>query len=487
MIKKPLIIVFIVLAVILIGAACYFIFFSGDKAVPAYTENTFSPSASATPIPTPTPEPTPDPKVIQASKENYDEGCRLLEQKSYTEAIECLSKVSKDDPENYTSAKEKIILCQTGIKETSMAQAQDAFDKTHYLEAQSILNEALKAVPNDPDMMTLLNKAKETQDKPELYTGPVYHVFFHSLIVYPELCFTGDGMQQGYNEWMTTVYEFKRMLPEMYDRGYILVKLADLFTIDASGKTILKDLYLPKGKTPLVISIDDVSYYDYMKSDGFAERLVLDDNGDVATLVKTPEGNEIVTRDGDSMPILDDFVKENPDFSWNNAKGVLALTGYEGMMGYNTRKVNPDWEQQKAEVQKVVDRLKATGWEFACHSYTHRHTYTEKTVTLDYIKYDMGKWKDEVESIIGPTNLYIAPYGVQFSEDDPRMKYIVSQGFNVYCGVGSKPYYAFHDSYVFMERINLDGYKMNYSKDAVEPLFDIADVYDPVRPPFTYK
>jgi len=34
-----------------------------------------------------------------------------------------------------------------------------------------------------------------------------------------------------------------------------------------------------------------------------------------------------------------------------------------------------------------------------------------------------------------------------------------------------------------MERINIDGYKMNYGRKALEPLIDIDAVYDPARPP----
>ena len=87
----------------------------------------------------------------------------------------------------------------------------------------------------------------------------------------------------------------------------------DMFQQDGR-QVIRKEIYLPEGTKPLLLSVDNVSYEDYRSEDGFATRLVLDENQEVATLVRTPEGEEIVTRDGDVMPILDDFVKYHPDF-----------------------------------------------------------------------------------------------------------------------------------------------------------------------------
>ena len=115
--------------------------------------------------------------------------------------------------------------------------------------------------------------------------------------------------------WFVTVDEFKNMLPKLLEDGYVLVDITEVYKKDSSGKTVRQDIYLPEGKKPLIISQDDVNYYDYMKLDGFAERLVLDDENRVSTLVKNRNNKEEVTRDGDLVPIVDDFVLEHPDFS----------------------------------------------------------------------------------------------------------------------------------------------------------------------------
>lgn len=365
-----------------------------------------------------------------------------------------------------------------------VSEAEALINATHYKKAGLLLAQALIDYPQDKEIQVLKDKSEKLEQQLVKYKGPVYHVFFHSLIVYPELCFTGDSMEQGYNNWMTTVRECKLMLQEMYERGYTLVDLRTLFKINGSGKMVMEDIYVPEGQKPLVISVDDMSYYKYMERDGFAKKLVLDKEGKLASLIDTPQGNEIISAEGDVVPILNNFVEQYPDFSQKGAKGTLALTGYEGILGYRTNHNNPGWQKERDAVVPVVSKLKETGWAFASHSYTHRRTFSQGTITLDYLKYDTSKWFEEVGSIVGNTNIFIAPFGATFGQKDARQRYIVSRGFNVYCGVGPRPSYILYKDSAYMERLDLDGYKMFHKPELMKDLFDVGKVLDPARPDF---
>ena len=114
------------------------------------------------------------------------------------------------------------------------------------------------------------------------YTGRYYHVFFHSLIIDTELAFDNKGHSaEGYNMWMTTASEFKKMLPLLLENNFVMYDITEMVEIDANGKAVPKQIMLPEGKKPLVISIDDVNYYDYMKTDGFADRLDVDETAEL--------------------------------------------------------------------------------------------------------------------------------------------------------------------------------------------------------------
>lgn len=116
------------------------------------------------------------------------------------------------------------------------------------------------------------------------------HVFFHTLIADTSRAFDGDPEQGGYNQFMTTIKEFNAVLQSLYERGYVLVDIHDVAgpqqQTDGSTKYVAGDIYLPAGKTPIVMSQDDVCYYEYMTDsdgdgrpdkggDGFASRLLV--------------------------------------------------------------------------------------------------------------------------------------------------------------------------------------------------------------------
>ena len=200
------------------------------------------------------------------------------------------------------------------------------------------------------------------------YTGKLYHVFFHSLIIDTSLAFDNVGHSaEGYNMWMTTQSEFKKMLPLFLENGFVLYDITDMVEFDEQGNARAAQILLPEGKKPLVISIDDVNYYDYMKTDGFADRLDVDENGRVVTIVKDANGVESVTYDGDVMPILDSFVDEHPEFSFRGAKGIVAQTGYAGAFGYRITDLelySPEEGRAMLEkVRQVAEALRNSGWQ----------------------------------------------------------------------------------------------------------------------------
>jgi hypothetical protein len=88
----------------------------------------------------------------------------------------------------------------------------------------------------------------------------------------------------------------------------------------------------------------------------------------------------------------------------------------------------------------------------------------------------------EVEPLIGPTPVYIYPYGSSLSSKDPKFKFLLESGFNVFYGVGPKPYENFESNFVEMDRRHIDGIAMKTQDKMLSPLFDVREVIDSVRP-----
>jgi hypothetical protein len=348
----------------------------------------------------------------------------------------------------------------------------------YYQEAIDLLKSDSE-IYNDK-MKNEVKKIEEFVSNLKPYTGRIEQVFFHSLIVYPELAFGPNSSQvQGYNYWMTTELEFQRMLPLLMERGYVLVRISDLYDIDTQGNVSRKDLVLPEGKRPLIISVDNVGYPESRKKEGFASRLIIDDNNQVSAVIRNPQGVEIVSRSAEVFPIVDDFVKQHPEFSYRGAKGMLGITGSWGVMGYD-----PKITSEAATAKKIADRLKELGWEFVSHSYTHADgKYFSENSTLEGIKEDTQLFKKWIVPIIGDSNVFIAPFGITLKGE--LYQYYIDEGYTFYLNVDRRSQPKIIGKSVLMPRINLDGFVMNKDKAYIsDHFFDVEKVYDSRRPPF---
>lgn len=424
---------------------------------------------------------------VNASKQTYDNALKQVESGQLNEAIMTLKTIGQDQY-YYRYAQEKIQELNQLILNKYIEEINGLMKSYDYEKAVSKADEYLALYPNNASLIELKNAGQQSLADLYEYTGPVYHIFFHSLIVYTEKAFDGDFMEQGYNYWMTTTEECQKILEQLYERNYVLYDIRKLITTNPDGTVSKNKIMVPKGKKPIVLSIDDVSYYDYMEHDGFAKRLIIDENGKVANYTIAPDGTEVISRDHDVMPMVDKFVEEHPDFSYQGAKGILALTGYEGVLGYRTN--NPD-EKDKAEIEKltaqakeVADAMKANGWLFASHSYTHHDTFSDGVFDLSFLKTDTQRWKKEVSPIIGDTNIYITPFGYQLKPGSESYNYLVSEGFNILCAVGGMPFVSYDATALRMDRQNLDGFMMTYNKNLVKDLIDPDYTIDKDRPAF---
>lgn len=348
----------------------------------------------------------------------------------------------------------------------------------------------------------------------------VTHIFYHSLIVDPSKAFVeGDPAYAGMMQWMTTISEFDKITQSMYDRGYVLVSIYDLFTkTTAEDGTVTispNQIYLPEGKKAYVLSLDDLSYYHTYDNHGIASKVVLDEEGK-PTCEYIQDDGTVVYGDYDAVPRLDAFIEEHPDACYRGARGIIALTGYNGILGYRTDGVysaehntnsdiyyadelqlkwleeHPDfdWEQECEEAKKVAEAMKADGWTFASHTWGHKKV---GEVEYDRLVLDTERWMQYVSPLIGGTDAIIFAHGEDLSPtgtyDSSNAKYVYlkSQGFDVYCNVDSSQYTtAVTSEYFHQGRRNLDGYRIYQDTISDNPmtadLFDASEVLDPERP-----
>ena len=397
-------------------------------------------------------------------------------------------------------------------KET-IAQAEEISMGYDYDGAIELLK-SLENYDKDADIIARIAKLEaEKSTMVPVDMTQVTHIFYHSLVVDPERGFAGnDSAAAGFKQWMTTVDEFNKITQAMYDNGYVLVDLHDLVTqtTDENGDVHFtpNQIMLPEGKKPFVLSLDDLSYYHSYDGRGTASKMVLDENGKPTCEYIQADGTT-VTGAYDCVPLLNQFLEEHPDGAYHGARGTIALTGYNGILGYRTDiaykteenltedqrawlDAHPDfdWEKECEEAKKVAQAIKDTGWNFASH--TWGHIRVGANTSLETIKADTEKWLAYVEPLIGETHTIIFAHGEDladwhdYSAENEKFTYLKSQGFNFFCNVDSSQYFLqIRDNYVRQGRRNLDGYRLwndvHGEKNRTSDLFDASQILDPAR------
>ena len=473
-----------------------------DIDVAAVTGTTPTPEVTeeATPTPEVTEEATPTPEVTEETTPTPE----ITEEATPTPEVTEEATPTPEVTEEVTPTPDPAAAAEAERIQQVLAQAENSAVQYDYDQALSILqNDA--AYGSSPDMQQAAAGYQQTKDACVAWSPEqVTHIFYHSLIVDPSKAFDGDYKQGGYDQVMTTMSEFNQITQTMYDKGYVMVSIYDLAQIDENGVMQGKEVYLPEGKIPFVLSQDDVCYYHSQDGDGIATKLVVDGDGRVRNEYVEDDGS-ISVGDYDVVPLIDRFVEAHPDFSYHGAKGIVALTGYNGILGYRTDisyqtrpddlnddkkawlDAHPDFDldTERAGAKAVADAMKAEGWIFASHTWGHKNM---SSVSMERLMTDTQNFKENVDPLIGGTDIIIFAFGADINDGgdytgDEKFEYLKSQGYNYYCNVDSSRYFVqIRDGYFRMGRRNVDGYRMYYNPEMLSDLFDASAVFDSSRP-----
>lgn len=303
---------------------------------------------------------------------------------------------------------------------------------------------------------------------------------FHSLVCDPVRAFNDEEYGNSIKKNFVTLTEFRTILERLYENDYILVSFDDFVEVTASDSGTqyykYKELYLPEGKKPLVLTQTNLSYNLYMvDSDddmiadkgglGIASKMLLNNEGNVICEYVTADGS-IETGEYDLVPILDAFIKEHPDFSYRGAKAVLALTGYNGLFGYRTHPEGiekfgeEEYEKNVKTIQSIAKALTDSGYDLACYTYGN-NAYGKHSVSQ--IQSDINKWTEQVVPILGNIDILVMSQNSDIASgmiySGEKYDYLKSAGFNYfigYCTEGT-PFTFIADEYVRQGRLVVSG------------------------------
>jgi len=371
-------------------------------------------------------------------------------------------------------AAEELALRRNAVLEESRLLFRGYF----YDEAIELLNADETLI--DHETQTLESQIIEARNGLVRFDGDIKHISFRSLILDPaHLISDSNDRTDTFNEGFVYQSELFRLLPQLLERGYVLYNVNEIFNKGADGSMRRNAIYLPRGKRPLILSVIDPSYRHGI---GFANRVILDEHGELATEVITPAGETLITYDGDVHLVVDAFVQENPEFSYRGSKGIIATTGHLGIFGYD---LLTDGSVQDAIA--ISNMFKENGWLFANHSYTHNRVgFWGPESNPDNISFDVRRWREAIEPVVGSTNIFVAPFGFLLSGEG--MQTIIDNGYDIYCTADISQAITVNNTHVIMGRMEIGGYTLARHADILNrDFFDVASVIDPHRPPIASR
>lgn len=390
-------------------------------------------------------------------------------------------------------ARQNLDACKSAMYQPLLDAALDVLGQNRVVTAHGQLEALHLVFPGDRAVQAALDTC--TQKLPRklvTFRGAIEHLVVKPLIVDPARAFDQDPYAAAAFDTMLTTVEFERLLAALYANDYILVDQTRLMT--GAGERFALDL--PEGKKPLVLVLEGLNYFATRRETGNCWDLQLDESGQVCGTWPGADGNWIVRRDAEAIGILDLFVEEHPDFSFDGAKGLVTLSGYEGIfglvtdpdqlddknqalaaLGYPELELGPaDYEANRQQIMAIILQLQRTGWQIGTSTYGMINL---QNASLEQVQSDWTKWMTQIEPLTGPVTALSFPNGAVLQADDPRRQFLEDQGIRVFSGLGATPYIVRTEETVYTDKVQVSGFSLTHpGLYRLERFFDASLILD---------
>jgi len=389
------------------------------------------------------------------------------------------------------AAQEEVLYQQTMDRATALAAGYN------YKEAIDLL-ESFGDMTKYPEMQAkraeYVNTMSQLVEHKDVSTIPnlSFHVLIHDLARAMQ---DTDNLKGNYNRNFVSTAEFTKILQHLYANGYVLVDFDSITgsNVDATGSEMFfpNSIYLPADKKPIMITETMVNYFAYMidgdgdgvadaKGDGFASKLVI--QGDTIKAEYVDGTGQTLVGDYDLVPILENFIQEHPDFSYQGARATLAVCGYEGVFGYRTNtsyiatKGNDYYNNEVNQASAVANKLREMGYTIACYTYGNEDY---SGWTANQISADMQQWTQQITPVLGNVDTIVFARAKDIQDyNGNAFQVLYTSGFRYFVANGTQPWAEVNTNYVRQKRLMVTGNSMQWYPNQFTGMFDCAAILD---------
>ena len=301
----------------------------------------------------------------------------------------------------------------------------------------------------------------------------------------------GQSGRNLYNRNFITTREFASILTQLYENDYVLVELSDFYVYE-NGRYQEKELELPIGKKPLILTETHCNYYSYMVDPNRDGRPDAEGAGFACKLRwNNYFYNEMVRSDGtivagalDLVPILENFILLHPDFSYQGARAILAFSGYDGIFGYrinsNTLSATA-LANERQEATALAQRLRAAGYVIACYTYENIDYSVRSAAEIEE---DIALWQEHIAPIVGETDILVfaqeSDIGTSYT-NNRKFDVLYAHGYRFF--LGSAPFLSHEvkDNYVRHSRLMVTASNLEHHSQWFDGILDTEGLLDERR------
>lgn len=359
-----------------------------------------------------------------------------------------------------------------------MPEIRDHMYHEQTYDAEQKIKRLIRWFSEDEELLSYYAVCKEVNPERVIFwRDPVEHLSLKPLIADPDRAFDGDVFQPAADRDLVMISELERALDVLYQKDYVLINERSL--VNEKGQ--LCHVPVPEGKKPLVLVLEDFYSSGPRTESGIAHRLELNDEGQLIGVVLDLDGTERRDRSFTAIGVIEAFVERRPDFSFNGARGTIALVGQFGLFGYpmaqvqdlawqynaknqgseGIKPVSSDYEENRNVVTAILDALHRKNWNIASGSY-HRISVpfsSEKDLLEDFMM-----WERWIKPHTGDVWAFYYPFGEHAELYPKRTAILKEHGLILQCGYGPTPYWHQSDGYLYVSRVLLSGYNLRHAK-----------------------
>ncbi len=356
-----------------------------------------------------------------------------------------------------------------------MPEIQRLIEQGRLYDASLIIRSIDFHFPDREELIQAKNLTdKMVPSKLIYWSDPIEAISVKPIIADSERAFDNDVFADRANEDLLTAAEFRLLLEALYENDYVLINGNEI--VDEAGN--FQRVLIPSGKKPLLIFLDDFYFTPQRVESGICSRLDLDEESNVLGVIQDRQGIENLQSNSTAIDILEDYLQEYPDFTFNGAKAVIVLSGADGLLGYPLNSehlvrmrdqaqsiglsfyldsVN-DFEANREKLREIFASLEYKQWVFASQSY-NRISVPDQS--LSSLSWDTEHMQEEIAEFITDLRIYAFPFGNHVEANPLLSSYLANSGFVLQSGSGTPYAYTIQkQGYVYIDRQQITADKL---------------------------